>query len=109
MLVSFSIAVIGALAVTLVHQQFDRTFVYGIGLITYIIGYFILRFMIKYHWFPYYMVLVGYLTMIVYIVLHGGGLHTLGIFFLLLFIFTALFMLSVYVSGFIVGLVGICF
>ena len=107
MLVAFSIAVIGALAVTLVHQQFDRTFVYGIGLITYIIGYFILRFMNKYHWFPYYMVLVGYLTMIVYIVLHGGGLHTLGIFFFLLFISTAHFISSVFISGFMLGLVGI--
>src|SRR5699024_2999948 len=43
----------------------------------------------------------------VYIVLHGGRLHTLGIFFFLLFISTAHFMSSVFISGFILGLVGI--
>lgn len=106
MLFAFSMAVIGALAVTLVHQDFDRSLVYGTGLTAYIIGYFILTFVKRPNWFPYYMVLVGYATMIIYIVLHNGGLQTFAIFFFLLFISTAHFITPVFISGFTLGLIG---
>lgn len=107
MLVAFSIAVIGALLVTIVQGDFDRSIVYGTGLTAYIVGYLIITFIKKPHIFPYYMVLVGYATMLCYIVLHGGGLQTLGIFFFLLFISTAHFITSVFIGGLVLGLIGI--
>lgn len=107
MLIAFSISVIGALAVTFIEQELDRSLVYGIGLITYVIGYFVLTFLKKESWFPYYMVLVGNTTMIFYILLHGGGLQTLAIFFFFLFIATAYFITPVFVVGFSLGIVGI--
>src|SRR5690625_2196000 len=107
MLIAFSISVIGALAVTFIEQELDRSLVYGIGLITYVIGYFVLTFLKKESWFPYYMVLVGNTTMIFYILLHGGGLQTLALFFFFLFIATAYFITPVFVVGFSLGIVGI--
>src|SRR5690625_2232830 len=107
MLIAFSISVIGALAVTFIEQELDRSLVYGIGLITYVIGYFVLTFMKKDSWFPYYMVLVGNTTMIFYILLHGGGLQTLAIFFFFLFIATAYFLSPLFVAGFFLVIVCI--
>lgn len=107
MLIAFSIALTGALAVTIVQQDFDRSIVYGSGLTAYIIGYFIITYSKKPIIFPYYLVLVGYTTMIIYIVLHGGGLQIIGIFFFLLFISTAHFITSVFISGFILGVLGV--
>lgn len=107
MLIAFSIAIIGALAVTIVQGDFDRSIVYGVGITAYIVGYLIITFSKKPFLFPYYMVLVGFTTMIVYILLHGGGLQILGIFFFLLFISTAHFITAVFISGFTLGLIGI--
>lgn len=107
MLVAFSVAVIGALVVTFIQGDLNRSAVYGTGLAVYVIGYFIFTFMKKGSWFPYYMVLVGNMTMILYIILHGGGLQTLGIFFFLLFISTAHFIAPVFIAGFMLGFVGI--
>src|SRR5699024_1063589 len=107
MLLAFSFAVLGALAVTFVQKNLDRSIVYGSGLIAYVIGFFILTFMKRTNWFPYYMVLVGNITMIVYTSLYGGGVQTLGIFFFILFISTAHFILPVFVSSFILGLIGL--
>lgn len=44
MLVAFSIAVIGALLVTIIQRDFDRSIVYGTGLGAYIIGYLVITF-----------------------------------------------------------------
>lgn len=107
MLVAFSFAVIGALLVTIIQRDFDRSIVYGTGLGAYIVGYLVITFTKKPNIFPYYMVLVGYATMLIYIVLHGGGLQTLGIFFFLLFISTAHFITPVFIGGFVLGLIGI--
>lgn len=107
MLVAFSIAIIGALSVTIVHLDFDRSLVYGTGLILFILGYVITKFANKPYWFPYIMLCVGFGTMMTYIVLHGGGLQTLAIFFFLLFLSTAHFMMPIFVSGFVLGLIGV--
>src|SRR5699024_1065546 len=45
--------------------------------------------------------------MIVYPSLYGGGVQTLGIFFFILFISTAHFILPVFVTSFILGLIGL--
>lgn len=107
MLFAFSMAVLGALAVTFVQKDFDRSIVYGSGLIAYVIGYFILTFIKRTNWFPYYMVLVGNFTMIIYTTIYGGGVQTLGIFFFILFISTAHFILPVFITSFILGLTGL--
>lgn len=107
MLIAFSIAVIGALSVTFIQTEFNKSIVYGSGLATYLIGYVILHFIKKGHWFPYYMVLVGNTTMIIYTGIYGGGVQTLGIFFFILFISTAHFIAPVFITSFILGLVGL--
>lgn len=108
MLIAFSVAVLGALAVTIVHKEFDKSMFYGAGLIIYIFGYFTIKFILKKDTlFPYYMVFVGYSVMIIYIIFHGGGLQTLAIFFFLLFLATAHFITTVFIIGFIFGTIGL--
>src|SRR5690625_4362107 len=90
MVIAFSIAIVGALAVTIVNKEFNKSLFYTAGLTAYVIGYFIMKFWIKKDfWFPYYMVIVGYGTMIMYVIVFNVGLHTFGIFFFLLFLSTA--------------------
>lgn len=108
MLIAFSIAIVGALLVTFVNSDFDKSLLYGTGLLIYIVGYFFIRFAIKKEtWFPYFMVLVGYSTMILYTYIFQGGFQTIGIMFFLLFLSTAHFFTPVFILGYVLGFGGI--
>ncbi|MEI3606984.1 methyl-accepting chemotaxis protein [Pseudogracilibacillus sp. SE30717A] len=107
-LIAFSIAVTGALLVTIINKEFDKSIFYGVGLIVYVIGYFIIIYAInKDRFFPYYMILVSNIVMISYISVHGGGLHTLGIFFFLLFLSTSHFSTRVFIFNLLLGFLGL--
>lgn len=108
MLIAFSIAIFGALLVTIINKEFDKSLFYGTALIIYIANYFIITHILKkIDWFPYFMIFIGYTAMIGYIFVYGGGLHTLGIFFFLLFISTAHFITPVFILSYIVGIIGL--
>lgn len=107
MLVAFSIAIIGAIFVTIVHQDWDKSMVYGSGLSAFIIGFIFIKLIKKDKWFPLFMILIGYTTMFIYIFIYGGGLHTLGIFFFLLFLVTAHFITPLFILGYIFGAIGL--
>lgn len=105
---AFSVAIIGALLVTVINGEFNKTIIYGLGLVIYVSGYMLNYFFLKRDfWFPYFMVLVGFGTIISYILIFDGGLQTIGIMFFLLFLSTGHFFLSVFVIGYILGLVGL--
>lgn len=108
MLVAFSIAITGALLVTLVNGDFQRSIIYTLSLIIYVSGFILNYYVLKQDfWFPYFMVLVGFGTMITYILIFNGGLQTIGIMFFLLFLSTGHFFPSVFGIGFTLGVIGI--
>src|SRR5690625_4137241 len=108
MLVSFSIAIIGALLVTIVNSEPQKTMLYAIGLTIYVCGYIVLKYILKKdNWFPYFMVLIGYFVMTLYVFIFNGSLATIGIMFFLLFLSTAHFYPVVFAIGYILGLVNI--
>lgn len=108
MLIAFSIAIVGALLVTIINEEPSKSIVYGGGLIAYVSGYIVLFFLLKKDfWFPYFMVLIGYGVMITYILVFDGGLQTIGIIFFLLFLSTGHFFTSVFITGYILGIIGL--
>lgn len=108
MLIAFSVAIIGALLVTIVNGEPQKSIVYGTGLIIYVSGYILIHFLLKRdYWFPYFMVLIGFGVMIIYIFIFQGGLQTIGIMFFLLFLSTGHFFTSVFVIGYLLGIAGL--
>src|SRR5690625_4178651 len=108
MLIAFSIAIVGALLVTIINGEPSKSIVYGLGLIAYVSGYILLILLLKKDfWFPYFMVLIGYGVMIAYILMFDGGLQIIGILFFLLFLSTGHFITSVFVIGYILGIIGL--
>lgn len=107
MFAAFTIALIGALLVTFIQKDLDRSLYYGAGLVAYIISYMFIRLSKNANWFPFCMLIIAYSTMYVYIFSYGGGLQTLAIFFFLLFLVTIHFKTNVFVAGFILSLGGI--
>lgn len=108
MLVAFSISMLGASVVTLLQNEFDKGMYYGSGLILYIIGYFLIRFVFKKDtWFPYFMIYIGYSVIFAYIISFGGSVETVSVFFFLLFLSTAHFINIVFILGYIAGIIGL--
>src|SRR5699024_12082090 len=100
MFIAFTIGIIGALAVTIIKGDYIRVPIYAIGLLLLVSGYIIdYYFAKKYFWFPYYMVILGNIIMIIYVLIFNGGLQTMGIVFFLLFLATGHFFTSVFVIG----------
>jgi len=107
-LIALSIAVTGALLVTIVNGEIEKTIYYGIGLFAYVLGYIVINHLFKKEfWFPYFMVVIGFGVMIVYTFLFESGLQTIGIMFFLLFLSTAHFFTSVFLIGYILGITGL--
>lgn len=108
MLIAFSIAMVGALIVTLMNSEFDRMTIYAISLIVFVSGYMFNVFVLKKDfWFPYFMVIVGYGAIIYYILMFTGGLQTIGIMFFLLFLSIGHFFTSVFIIGYVLGAIGL--
>lgn len=108
LLIAFGIALLGGVIVTYLNENINEAIFYGIGLITIIVGYLLIKFAFKKETlFPYYMVIIGYGIMIGFIFVFQSEISFIAVFFLLLFIATAHFFTSVFVIGFILGLLGI--
>ncbi len=104
MFLAFSIGIVGALVVALMKGDVARTPFYAICLLLVVSGYMVDYYLLKKpFWFPYYMVIVGNLSMIVYVLLFNGGLQTIGIVFFLLFLATGHFFTPVFLIGYILG------
>lgn len=104
MFIAFTIGFIGALAVIIIKGDYIRVPIYAIGLLLLVSGYIIDHYFAKKHfWFPYYMVILGNIIMIIYVLIFNGGLQTMGIVFFLLFLATGHFFTSVFVIGYILG------
>lgn len=105
---AFFISAIGALAVTVVNNEFNKSVFYGIEATTIISSYIIIHFFLNRHkLFPYFLVTFVYLFMIASIFLFGGTLNSLVILFFLLFLSTAHFILPVFLIGYISGIIGV--
>src|SRR5690625_3979111 len=66
MFIAFTIGIIGALAVTIIKGDYIRVPIYAIGLLLLVSGYIIDHYFAKKHfWFPYYMVILGNIIMII--------------------------------------------
>lgn len=108
MLIAFSIAIVGALIVTIINGEPYKSIFYGIGLLIYVLGYIVLSVLLKKDfWFPYFMVIDGYGVMIAYILTFDGGLQTIGIIFFLLFLSTGHFFTLVFITGYVLGIIGL--
>src|SRR5690625_3297762 len=106
MLIVFSIVLLAATVVSILQES--QGIYYGLGFIFLIIGYFIIRFLIKKSiLFPYYLILIGYSVMLTNIIVLGGSVADVTIFFFLLILAIAQFKLSVFIIGFVMGIVGI--
>src|SRR5690625_4250389 len=106
MLIVFSIVLLAATVVSILQES--QGIYYGLGFIFLIIGYFIIRFLIKKSiLFPYYLILIGYSVMLTNIIVLGGSVADVTIFFFLLILAIAQFKLSVFIIGFVIGIVGI--
>src|SRR5699024_5168512 len=103
--IAFSIAVLGALLVTFIHKDFDHSIIYASGLIIYLLSYVIIKLIKKETLFPIAMIVIAFGTMYTYIFLFVVGLQTLVLF--LLFLSIILFILPVFLAGFIFGIVCI--
>lgn len=105
---AFFISAIGALAVTVVNGEFNKSIYYGIELTTIISSYVIIHFLLKrYRLFPYFLIAFVYLFMIASIFLFGGTLNSLVIMFFLLYLSTAHFILPVFIIGYVSGIIGV--
>src|SRR5699024_10947773 len=110
MLIAFSIAIIGALLVCFLNKDMGEATVYGSGLILYVVGYFFIRNILKIDLiFPYFMLFTGFTIMTTNILLYGGQVDFIVIFFFLLFLATAHFYTSVLLIGYVLGMIGIVF
>lgn len=106
MLIAFSIALLAATVVSILQES--EGIYYGLGLILLIIGFFIIRFLIKKSiLFPYYLILIGYSVMLTNIFVLGGSVVDVTIFFFLLILAIAQFKLNVFIIGFVMGIAGI--
>lgn len=108
LLIAFGIALLGGVIVAYLNEDVNEAVFYGVGLIINIAGYVLIKFAFKKEtWFPYFMIFVGYGIMITFIFVFQGEVSFIAIFFLLLFLATAHFLTSVFMIGFVLGLVGI--
>src|SRR5690625_2214622 len=106
MFIAFSIVLFSATFVSVLQEV--QWIYYGSGLIALLVGFLIIRFLIKKHMlFPYYLILVGYSVMLTNIIVLGGTVADVTIFFFLLILSIAQFKLSVFIIGFGMGIVGI--
>src|SRR5690625_5562014 len=82
MFIAFSIALLAATIVSVLQEV--QWIYYGSGLIALLVGFLIIRFLIKKHMlFPYYLILVGYSVMLTNIIVLGGTVADVTIFFFL--------------------------
>src|SRR5690625_7345842 len=106
MFIAFSIALLAASIVSVLQEIL--CIYYGSSLIALLVGFFIIRFLIKKHMlFPYYLILVGYSVMLTNIIILGGTVADVTIFFFLLILSIAQSKLSVFIIGFGMGIAGI--
>lgn len=110
MLLTFSFAIIGAMLVTVVNAEFNKTVIYGVGLAIFVSGYTVLHFLFqRYFWIPYFMVIVGFSVIMIYTLIFGGGLQTIVIVFFLLFLSTGHFFTPIFIIGFLLGMATLIF
>src|SRR5690625_7058589 len=99
MFIAFSIALLAATIVSVLQEI--QWIYYGSGLIALLVGFFIIRFLIKKHMlFPYYLILVGYSVMLTNIIILGGTVADVTIFFFLLILLITLYKLLVFLLFF---------
>src|SRR5699024_12410847 len=105
MLLTFLFAIIGAMAVTVVNAEFNKTVIYGVGLAIFVFGYILLHFLFqRYFWIPYFMVIVGFSVIMIYTLIFGGGLQTIVIVFFLLFFSSGHFFSPLFFICFLLGM-----
>lgn len=110
MSIAFSVAILAALSVTIIEQEYNKSILYLSGLIVYALGYFIIQKLLqKAFWFPYFMVIVGYGIMVSYILFFQGGIDSIVIIYFLLMIATGHFLMSSFLIGFSLGIIGLIF
>src|SRR5690625_947703 len=106
MLIAFSIALLAGFVVSLLINS-DATY-YGAGFVVLIIGFIIIRFLLKTHMlFPYFLMFVGYTVMAFNILINGASVTDVTIFFFLLLLSIAQLRLSLFFISYILGIVGI--
>lgn len=105
---AFGISIIGGFAVTIMNNDYSQSLLYGIQFAILTGLYLIIKFVMKKHTlFPYLMVTVAYTFIIIAVVLNGGSINSVAILFFLLLISTAHLMRSVFLIGYIAGIVSI--
>lgn len=106
--IAFSIALFGALIMSLIEKDFNKSFFYGGAIALYFVSYFTLIFGLKKgEYFPYLLLVVGYGTMISYVFIHSAEFHITAIFFFLLFVSIIYFKTDVFIISSVLGFVGL--
>lgn len=106
----FSIALVSSTLFAYVNEDTNEAYYYGAGFLALLIGYLCIALVFKKdNWIPYFILIVGYGTIISFMFVYQSDLTFIALFFLLLFLATAHFLTPVFLLGFIAGLVGILF
>lgn len=107
-LITFSISVMSALVLSIVHNELGKSIYYGSEVSFIIVGYFALRYAIKKETFyPYILVFIGYIYAIMGIFLYESTFSITIILFFLLFVSTLHLYRGVFIFGFILGFIGL--
>ncbi|MEN2769059.1 methyl-accepting chemotaxis protein [Ornithinibacillus xuwenensis] len=106
----FSFSLLSALALALVQGQANKGMFYGGELLLLIGSFFIIKYVVKKdNIYPYFIVGIAYISSFIGIQLFSSSLSMLIIFFFLLFLSTSYLMLPVFLTGYILGAVGIVY
>lgn len=101
-------SIIGALGVTIIERTPEQTLFYAIECVTIIISYIVINLFLKKHLlFPYVMVILAFGFILTSIFLFGGSIGSLVVLFFLLFLATAHLLQSVFLIGYIAGIVAV--
>ncbi len=106
MLFAFSIALLAAFIVATLES--GNNIYYGSGLVVLILGFIVIRFLLKAHIvFPYFLIIVGYTIMACNIAAVGISIEDTTIYFFLLLLSIAQLRISIFLIGFLLGIAGI--
>jgi methyl-accepting chemotaxis protein len=104
----FAIASITGFIVRILNKEYSQSIFYGVLFISLIGLYITFTVLVKkYTLFPYIMIVVAYTFAIATIIKNGGNLSVVAILFFLLLISTAYLNQSIFLIGYIVGLISI--
>lgn len=107
-IIAFPFSLIAALILSIMQGENTKSLLYGTELVLLLASYLVLKYVVKKEMMiKYVMVIIAYSFIIGFIFMFGGSIGTAFIFFFLLFLSTVHLSKSVFLVGYITGMVGL--